>query len=711
ATAVNNGSTAGCGPLTLQVQKLGVYGQVTEGGMLTLTAPAGAVFTAVDFASYGTPTGSEGNYVTSGCHAPNSASIVESYLLGKNSASIPATNGVFGDPCVGTVKKLAVRATYTLTAPASQVTYSCSEVGTNLVRLIVTDANGNTSIKTATVTVQDNLAPIAIAQNVSVMLNQSGNATLTPAMINASSTDNCSIAALSIAPNTFSCTDVNPNAATNPSLAFNGSTQYVEGTHALLPSGNAARTLEAWVYPTAANSNGVIFNYGTPTTNLRSGLIMSNGNLYYVGEYNDLRGNIPLSPNAWHHVAATYDGTTLRLYVDGVLDVATNPAPFNTTGTTWRIAQRAAPQSGEFLTGRLDEVRVWSRALLAAEITQSASRVNPASLAGLVARWDMREAAGTSLSDMTGNSTPGTLYNAPVWTTPGVAYQGVMTTLTVTDASGNSSRAQATVMVSVPTTATTTWNGSSSNAWSDCSNWSYGKVPDATTHVIIPASLSRYPTLASGTLTAANLTIASGANFTLDPNASLEVYGDWTNNGAASLAGTVSFRGATTQNLGGTSLSSFAKLTVNKTGTLTLQRAATVTGTLTMTSGMLATDVYELTTTGASLVESSSSYVLGTTLSTATLNTAGTRYSFGNLGLALTPTGTTLPGATTVRRVTGTALTGQGTSVSIKRYYDIQAAIDAGLNVTLEFGYFDTELNGVSEGQLTLFRSSTGTTG
>ncbi len=89
-----------------------VCGCANESGTLTLTAPAGSVFTGIAFASYGTPTGDCSNYAIGSCHAINSKAIVEGLLLNKNTADIGANNGVFGDPCVGTAKRLCVQATY-----------------------------------------------------------------------------------------------------------------------------------------------------------------------------------------------------------------------------------------------------------------------------------------------------------------------------------------------------------------------------------------------------------------------------------------------------------------------------------------------------------------------------------------------------------------------------------------------------------------------
>lgn len=84
-----------------------------ENGQLVMSSPSGTVFTHMDFASYGTPVDANGVYtINPTCHAQNSKTIVESYLLGKSTATIPATNAVFGDPCSGTLKRLSVQATY-----------------------------------------------------------------------------------------------------------------------------------------------------------------------------------------------------------------------------------------------------------------------------------------------------------------------------------------------------------------------------------------------------------------------------------------------------------------------------------------------------------------------------------------------------------------------------------------------------------------------
>jgi alpha-tubulin suppressor-like RCC1 family protein len=161
ATDFDAGTTSTCGPLTITARKYGVvYGTAGENGTLTLTAPAGTVFLAVEFASYGNPTDAgNGNYTLGNCHAASSRSVVEAALLGQSgTVDIGASNGNFGgDPCGGTAKSLAVRATYglagTTATPTATLAYTCAELGVQSVQLTFTSTTGFATTTNATVTI------------------------------------------------------------------------------------------------------------------------------------------------------------------------------------------------------------------------------------------------------------------------------------------------------------------------------------------------------------------------------------------------------------------------------------------------------------------------------------------------------------------------------------------------------------------------------
>ena len=105
--------TIGAGPasgVVVTCANVATCGAVDENGTLTLSCPAGRKILSIAFASYGTPAGMCGGYTLGTCHATNSSTIVGAACIGQNSCSVAATNGVFGDPCVGTFKRLWVQA-------------------------------------------------------------------------------------------------------------------------------------------------------------------------------------------------------------------------------------------------------------------------------------------------------------------------------------------------------------------------------------------------------------------------------------------------------------------------------------------------------------------------------------------------------------------------------------------------------------------------
>jgi len=78
----------------------------------------------------------------------------------------------------------------------------------------------------------------------------------------------------------------------------------------------------------------------------------------------------PLSMNVWHYVVGTFDGSTMRLYVDGSL---VGSAPQTDIGVNAAIPFRIAKHTtfGEYLQLKIDEVRIYNRALTTEEIQES----------------------------------------------------------------------------------------------------------------------------------------------------------------------------------------------------------------------------------------------------------------------------------------------------------------------------------------------------
>lgn len=92
--------------------------------------------------------------------------------------------------------------------------FDCSNVGNNTVTLTVTDVNGNQSTCTATVTVEDNVAPNAICQDLTIQLDASGTTSISATDIDNGSNDNCGVASLSLDVTSFDCSNVGNNIVT-----------------------------------------------------------------------------------------------------------------------------------------------------------------------------------------------------------------------------------------------------------------------------------------------------------------------------------------------------------------------------------------------------------------------------------------------------------------------------------------------------------------
>ncbi|NVK86284.1 MAG: VCBS repeat-containing protein, partial [Cytophagia bacterium] len=96
----------------------------------------------------------------------------------------------------------------------SQYTFGCDDLGDNGVTLTVTDNNGRTASAITTVIVEDNIAPTAITQNITVYLDENGNASITPDQINNGSFDNCEVENLTLDIDSFTCDDLGENTVT-----------------------------------------------------------------------------------------------------------------------------------------------------------------------------------------------------------------------------------------------------------------------------------------------------------------------------------------------------------------------------------------------------------------------------------------------------------------------------------------------------------------
>jgi hypothetical protein len=164
----------------------------------------------------------------------------------------------------------------------------------------------------------------------------------------------------------------------NPSaLALDGSTQYMTLATASIPATNAAQTIALWIYYTAlpGAAKTLVETIDTGASSWGNRLGISSSNELHVWKAASSRGQIlatsmsntttyPLS--TWRHVAYTYDGTTHRLYIDGLEKVTSTSAAGVITPNSVRVGARAS--GAEYFGGRIDDLRIYNTALSASQV-------------------------------------------------------------------------------------------------------------------------------------------------------------------------------------------------------------------------------------------------------------------------------------------------------------------------------------------------------
>jgi len=174
----------------------------------------------------------------------------------------------------------------------------------------------------------------------------------------------------------------------NRAIHFDGIDDYIPITGHKDLSGPDYITLETWIYVDNFNSS--------PCANCAP-IIWHQGNSYRFGtgngaglelQLNDgsatktLAKSSGLNANKWHHIAGTFDGTEMKLYVDGVCNdslAATFTISYkNTSDNIWIVD----PATG--YGGILDETRIWDYARSAAQIKQGMYRKYPPTTSGLL---------------------------------------------------------------------------------------------------------------------------------------------------------------------------------------------------------------------------------------------------------------------------------------------------------------------------------------
>jgi type II secretory pathway pseudopilin PulG len=164
----------------------------------------------------------------------------------------------------------------------------------------------------------------------------------------------------------------------NNALQFNGTNGYISVPNSPTLNPTSAITVSAWVKwnitPTSGNGWATIVNKNSDSqyrlqhnsNNTRFEFAIVTSGVGGVGRY--ITSTTVPQIGRWYYLVGTYDGTTVRLYVNGVQE--------STVGLTGTINTSTAPlyisnHPGRFFNGLIDEVSIYNRALSASEINDN----------------------------------------------------------------------------------------------------------------------------------------------------------------------------------------------------------------------------------------------------------------------------------------------------------------------------------------------------
>lgn len=195
--------------------------------------------------------------------------------------------------------------------------------------------------------------------------------------------------------------------------------------------GNDSRTIEAWIKTNEANDdiiswgvNSAIFPGGKWIIRLNDQGFDLPGRLRVEVNGGQIVGQTNLADGEWHHVACVFDGATLNdatLFVDGQVETiggGNADIEVDTYLEEGIDVQISGGFHGRNFNGNIDDVRIWSAALTAEEISEwRYKKLNPdhPNYGDLELYYEFSEGFGTESEDLSGNDRNGQSQNGGIW--------------------------------------------------------------------------------------------------------------------------------------------------------------------------------------------------------------------------------------------------------------------------------------------------------
>ncbi len=217
---------------------------------------------------------------------------------------------------------------------------------------------------------------------------------------------------------TSSAITVNVVEPTLHSLSLNGTTSYVSVPNSSSINISGPITVEAWIKLNSVTGNyqdilcreawgqagtGGGYEFAiTSTGKVRLDLYQSHN------QYTTVIGATTVTTNTWHHVAGVFDGSQMRVYLDGVLDGSLSTTNGPASGTS-ALNIGKSTYTTYYFGGLIDEVRLSAAALYSTNFTPG---LGPGSNTRALWKFD-----GQTTNDFSGNGNHGTLQGSAAYST------------------------------------------------------------------------------------------------------------------------------------------------------------------------------------------------------------------------------------------------------------------------------------------------------
>ncbi|WP_428236080.1 LamG-like jellyroll fold domain-containing protein [Gracilimonas sp.] len=198
------------------------------------------------------------------------------------------------------------------------------------------------------------------------------------------------------------------------SLTLDGDGDYATaGDSPSLDISGTSITLETWVkHDGESDVDAFLINKALSGDGYRLQLYGEGDETYVRFVIGDVTNNGPavfsetgVPANRWTHIAATYDGQFLKIYVNGELDATSQEDRTIDANDASLTLGANASLTGNFLSGEMDGIRIWSSVRSAAQIGGAYLEELTGSESGLAALYQFSSSSGGNVSDLAGSNT------------------------------------------------------------------------------------------------------------------------------------------------------------------------------------------------------------------------------------------------------------------------------------------------------------------